>query len=130
MSMTDRTGEMTTDRTADVFVAERPWGEFQQFVSNERVTVKIITVQPGHRLSLQTHDHRAEMWQVLDGPVDVEIDGRAWTAQPGERVWAGQGMRPRMANTTGEPQRVLEIAFGDFDEADIERIEDDYARRD
>ncbi|MEP7330955.1 MAG: hypothetical protein ABI692_02585, partial [Terracoccus sp.] len=36
--------------TADIFVAERPWGEFQQFVSNEQVTVKIITVQPGHRL--------------------------------------------------------------------------------
>ena len=39
--------------TADIFVAQRPWGAFQQFVSNEQVTVKIITVQPGHRLSLQ-----------------------------------------------------------------------------
>ncbi len=130
MSMSERTGELMKDRTGDVFVSERPWGEFQQFVSNERVTVKIITVQPGHRLSLQTHEHRAEMWQVLDGPVDVEIDGRAWTAQRGERVWAGQGMRHRMTNSTSEPQRVLEIAFGDFDESDIERLEDDYSRRD
>ncbi|WP_137121720.1 phosphomannose isomerase type II C-terminal cupin domain [Segeticoccus rhizosphaerae] len=125
---TGRTGEMT-DRTADVFVAERPWGEFQQFVSNERVTVKIITVQPGHRLSLQTHGHRDEMWQVLDVPIDVEIDGRAWSAGPGERVWAGQGSRHRMGNSGSRPGRVLEIAFGDFDESDIERIEDDYARR-
>ncbi len=30
--------------TEDIFVAERPWGNFQQFVSNEQVTVKIITV--------------------------------------------------------------------------------------
>ena len=69
------------------------------------------------------------MWQVLDVPIDVEIDGRAWSAGPGERVWAGQGSRPRMGTSGSRPGRVLEIAFGDFDESDIERIEDDYARR-
>jgi hypothetical protein len=47
-----------SDPRDGIFVVERPWGDFQQFVSNERVTVKIITVQPGYRLSLQTHDHR------------------------------------------------------------------------
>ena len=44
-----------TNRCDEVFVSERPWGQFQQFVSNEVVTVKIITVDPGQRLSLQTH---------------------------------------------------------------------------
>ena len=71
----------------DIFVAERPWGQFQQFVSNEQVTVKIITVQPGHRLSLQRHDHRGEMWQVLDVPIDVTVGDRTWSAQPGETVF-------------------------------------------
>jgi len=43
----------------DIFVADRPWGQFEQFVSNEQVTVKIITVQPGHRLSLPPAGRRA-----------------------------------------------------------------------
>jgi mannose-6-phosphate isomerase-like protein (cupin superfamily) len=118
----------TRTPTEDIFVAERPWGEFQQFVSNEQVTVKIITVQPGHRLSLQKHDQRGEMWQVLDVPIDITVDERHWTAQPGETVWVPRGSVHRMGNSGDRPGRLLEVAFGHFDEADIERLEDDYAR--
>ena len=114
--------------TADIFVAERPWGEFQQFVSNEQVTVKIITVQPGHRLSLQKHDHRGEMWQVLDVPIDITVDDREWQAQAGETVWVPRGATHRMGNSGERPGRLLEVAFGFFDESDIERLSDDYAR--
>lgn len=116
------------DRTEQVFVVERPWGRFQQFATNEPVTVKTITVEPGCRLSLQTHDHRAEMWQILDGAADVEVDGRAWTARAGDMVWVGPGAVHRLGNSGMEPVRVLELAFGAFDEADITRLQDDYAR--
>lgn len=116
------------DPTADIFVAERPWGSFRQFVSNEQVTVKIITVEPGHRLSLQLHDHRGEMWAVLDVPIDVTVDDRSWAAQPGETVWVPRGATHRMANSGDRPGRLLEVAFGHFDEADIHRLQDDYAR--
>ncbi|MFK5647177.1 phosphomannose isomerase type II C-terminal cupin domain [Ornithinimicrobium sp. LYQ121] len=116
------------DRTDEIFVVERPWGRFQQFVGNERVTVKTITVEPGHRLSLQTHGHRAEMWHVLDGQVDVRVDDRSWAARAGEMVWVPSGALHRLGNSGETTARVLEIAFGDFDEADITRVEDDYAR--
>ncbi len=118
------------DRSTEVFVTERPWGQFEQFVSNESCTVKIITVEPGHRLSLQTHGLRDEMWQVLDVPIDIQVDDRSWTAQVGERVWVPQGARHRMGNSGTEAGRLLEIAFGSFDESDIQRLEDDYARPD
>lgn len=112
----------------EVFVETRPWGQFQQFVANERVTVKVITVQPGHRLSLQRHAHRGEFWHVLDGPVDIEVDGDAFTAAAGDQVWVPVSSTHRMGNSGPAPVRVLEIAFGDFDEADIERLADDYPR--
>jgi mannose-6-phosphate isomerase len=114
--------------TVDVFTVTRPWGAFQQFVSNETVTVKIITVQPGHRLSLQRHLHRGEMWQVLDVPIDVTVDDRRWTAQPGETVWVPHGALHRMGNSGTVAGRLLEVGFGFFDEADIERHDDDYSR--
>jgi mannose-6-phosphate isomerase len=110
------------------FVTERPWGSFQQFVTNTRVTVKIITVAPGQRLSLQKHSGRGEFWQVLDVPIDVVVGDAAWTVQPGEQVWVPNGSQHRMANRGDQPGRLLEIAYGVFDEADIERLDDDYAR--
>ncbi len=110
------------------FVVDRPWGQFQQFVANEPVTVKIITVQPGHRLSLQKHSHRGEFWQVLDVPIDITVDDRHWVAQPGDQVWVPCGALHRMGNSGDAPGRLLEIAFGDFDESDIERLQDDYTR--
>ena len=89
-------GPSDRNPTADIFSAERPWGGFQQFVSNEQVTVKIITVQPGHRLSLQKHEHRGEMWTVLDGPMDITVGQRTWVAQPGEVIWAPSAELHRM----------------------------------
>lgn len=124
----DDRGVQMRDPRDEIFVQERPWGQFEQFVSNERVTVKIITVQPGHRLSLQTHENRGEFWQVLDGPIEVTVGEQTWSAQPGEKVWVPQGAVHRMANQGDAPGRLLEVAFGDFDEADIVRLQDDYAR--
>ena len=109
--------------------SERPWGSFEQFVHNEAVTVKIITVAPHQRLSLQSHTHRDELWQVIDGPADVEVDGVPSTVPMGGRAWIPRGSTHRLGNPGGDSVRVLEIAFGHFDEEDIERLADDYDRK-
>src|SRR6185437_16374332 len=44
---------------------ERPWGSFDQFTKDERVTVKIITVAPEKRFSLQYHERRSEFWRII-----------------------------------------------------------------
>lgn len=117
-----------TDPRGDVLVSHRPWGQFEQLVLNTPVTVKIITVLPGHRLSLQRHDHRGELWHVLDVPIDITVADRRWSAQPQERIWVPRGAVHRMGNSGDLPGRVLEVAFGHFDEDDIKRLQDDYAR--
>lgn len=122
------TDTVRTDPRAEVFTDSRPWGGFEQFTLNEPTTVKIITVDPGQRLSLQTHEGRDELWTVLDGPLEVEIGGETRTAATGEKVWIPRGTTHRLRNTGSVPGRILEIAFGHFDEDDIERLSDDYAR--
>lgn len=107
---------------------ERPWGRFDQFTTNERSTVKIITIEPGRRLSLQRHAQRSEYWVIVDGPVDVTVDDATWAAEAGEKVWVPVGAVHRLGNSGTAPVRILEIGFGHFDEADIERLEDDYSR--
>lgn len=116
------------DPREDMFVSERPWGNFQQFTLNAQTTVKLITVNPGERLSLQTHALRSEFWQILDCSIDVTVGERTWTARPGEQVWVAEGATHRMGNSGRSPGRVLEIGYGQFDEDDIVRLDDDYQR--
>ena len=112
----------------DVLTVRRPWGSFDVLLSNAPGTVKVITVAAGQRLSLQRHQSRDEMWQILDGLVDVELDGHRTRPGPGQRVWVPRGSTHRMGNSSDQPIHVLEVAFGHFDEDDIERLEDDYQR--
>ena len=103
-------------------------GHVRPLRHQQALTVKIITVRPGHRLSLQRHRHRDETWQVVDGRLDVVHGTNTWTAEPGHRVWIPRGTTHRMGNSGQPATRVLEIASGDFEEDDIERLEDDYNR--
>jgi mannose-6-phosphate isomerase len=109
---------------------DRPWGNFRRLVHNEPCTVKLITVDPGHRLSLQSHNHRSELWTFLDPGGIAEVDGREVRPEPGEQVFIPCGARHRLASApdAAGPVRVLELGFGKFDEDDIVRYEDQYGR--
>ncbi len=106
---------------------QRPWGNFEQFVHNESCSVKVITVEAEQQLSLQSHTMRSEWWIVLDEMMEVEIDGERRVVYQGEHVFIPVGARHR-AIGLGQACRWLEIAFGTFDEGDIERYEDSYGR--
>lgn len=109
---------------------DKPWGSFDQFVLNTPCTVKILTCAPGQQLSLQKHSHRGELWIALDAGVLVERDGEILRPSKGEEVWLPIGSTHRLKcdASTPHPVRVLEISLGTFDEADIERLQDDYGR--
>lgn len=106
---------------------KRPWGGFEQFTHNEKSTVKILTIKPRERLSLQYHKKRKEFWRVLDGSVKVTVGKKIFTAKKGDEVIIPKKTQHR-AQAFSKPVRILEIALGDFDESDNVRIEDDYGR--
>jgi mannose-6-phosphate isomerase len=95
---------------------------------NTVLSVKILTVHPGCRLSLQRHMRRDEWWHVLDNDLVVEIDGAERAVDVGDRVWIPRGTTHRIANRGTVSARFLELAYGHFDEDDIERLADDFAR--
>lgn len=105
----------------------RPWGNFERFTLNEQTTVKIVTVNAGEAISLQTHDHRDEFWRVLTGSGVIRIDDVEYDAKSGETYFSTRGSKHRVE---GGPEglSLLEIAFGEFDEHDITRLEDRYGR--
>lgn len=106
---------------------ERPWGDFERFTLNEKTTVKIITVKPGQSISLQTHEHRDEFWRVIKGSGIIRIGDKENIAHEGSAFFCPRHSEHRV---TGGPEGTvfLEIAFGDFDEQDIKRLEDLYGR--
>lgn len=109
---------------------ERPWGRFRRYTLNEVSTVKIITVLPGQSLSEQRHQRRQELWVALDDGVEVHIGGTATVAAKGDEFFIPTGETHRLTCVGEAPARILEVAFGEFDESDIERLSDDYGRVD
>jgi len=111
-----------------VSLVERPWGAFKQYAFNQDVTVSLMTVLPGQRLSLQSHTARAELWVVLDAGTSVQVGEETLTPQAGDEIWIPAGQKHRLSGIGDGPARVLEVAYGNWQQADITRYDDDYAR--
>jgi mannose-6-phosphate isomerase len=109
------------------FTVDKPWGNFREFTKNQPSTVKIITVKAGEQLSLQTHKNRSEFWKVLSGTPDITIGEVVTRANPGDEFQIEAEVKHRIGAPVGDIE-MLEVATGDFDEEDIERLEDKYGR--
>jgi mannose-6-phosphate isomerase len=90
--------------------------------------VKILTINPGARTSLQSHNHRKEFWVALDKGLQVQIGKRKISLRKGSSIFVRRGEKHRLSCMGRSRVRLLEISFGDFSEKDIVRYEDDYGR--
>jgi mannose-6-phosphate isomerase-like protein (cupin superfamily) len=112
---------------------ERPWGSYivtgsGKTPDNEEYCEKEITVAPGKILSLQSHNHRRETWQVLKGKLTVILNDRYFELSRGETIHIPQGALHCMANTGSAPCIVFERQEGLCREDDIIRYVDAYGR--
>ncbi len=109
----------------------RPWGSYTSLEIGENYQVKRINVNPGARLSLQSHRQRAENWVVVSGEALVTVNDRQFAVKEGESAYVPKGARHRMENRGEEPMVLIEVQTGGYlGEDDIERYEDDYGRTD
>jgi len=86
-----------------------------------------MTVKPGQRMSLQAHTGRAELWIALDDGAEVQIGDQTLHSRAGEEFWIPANTGHRLG-AADRPVRVLEIAFGNWQQEDILRLADDYDR--
>lgn len=131
----------------------RPWGAFFRFanedtekflaeffpgdVANGDVSPKILAALNGRRLSLQTHERRAEKWLMITrGKVVRGMDSEnlsEYTAEAGDILQFEAGEIHRLC---GDDDQVTLVAeqwqhtdpSNPSDEADITRLEDDFSR--
>ncbi len=108
-------------------VVQKPWGKFEQFTHNEQTTVKILTIDLNGILSLQYHAKRTEFWKVISGNPIVTIGKKVISANPGDEFKITE-LEHHRAEAQDDTVKILEIAYGDFDENDVTRDEDKYGR--
>ena len=136
----------------------RPWGGFfvidenqaQQFADAYfnglsvdqlriagKLSPKVLLVAPHQRLSWQYHHRRAEIWQVVQGPVgvatsDTDTQGEVKNLQVGERIVLRQGERHRLVGLQdwGVLAEIWQHTDANqpSDEDDIVRVQDDFGR--
>lgn len=107
----------------------RPWGYYQQIHLGERFQVKRITVNPGSKLSLQKHFHRAEHWVVVNGTALVTRDDEQVLLRENESLFIPLGAMHRLENPGKVPLNLIEVQSGAYlGEDDIVRVEDIYNR--
>jgi mannose-6-phosphate isomerase len=107
----------------------RPWGSFHVIDEQPGYKVKRITVNPGGRLSLQSHKHRSEHWTVVTGRATITINDSVSEHTRGQSVDIALGAKHRLENYGTEPVIIIEVQFGDYlGEDDIIRYDDIYQR--
>ncbi|HET6265622.1 MAG TPA: mannose-1-phosphate guanylyltransferase/mannose-6-phosphate isomerase, partial [Usitatibacter sp.] len=112
-------------------VVHRPWGCYEDIDGGERFRVKRITVDPGQKLSLQYHHHRAEHWIVVSGTAMVTRGEETMLVTENQSIYIELGQLHRLENPGKVPLRLIEVQTGAYlGEDDIVRVEDAYQRTD
>lgn len=103
----------------------RPWGWYESTDRGDRFQVKRITVNPGKKLSLQMHHHRAEHWVVVSGTALVTIDGMTQMLTENQSAFVPLGLKHQLENPGHIPLQLIEVQSGSYlGEDDIIRFED------
>src|SRR5450830_1187558 len=107
----------------------RPWGCYEGIDLGDRFQVKRITVNPGGKLSLQMHHHRAEHWIVVSGTAQVTCGDEVKLLSENQSTYIPIGMTHRLENPGRLPLHLIEVQSGSYlGEDDIVRYEDVYKR--
>lgn len=107
----------------------RPWGFYTVIAEGKGFQTKIIQVNVGQKLSVQSHNHRSEHWVVLSGMAKVVLEGKDHILSPGHSVDIPIKAIHSLQNPFEEDLKIIEVQKGDIlSEDDIIRYEDMYGR--
>jgi len=108
----------------------RPWGWYDSIESGVNFLVKRLHVKSGAKLSLQSHQKRAEHWVVISGVATVTSGKDEFILNKGGSAYIPIGVKHSLENKHGDPLEIIEVQSGIYlGEDDIVRFEDIYGRK-
>jgi mannose-6-phosphate isomerase-like protein (cupin superfamily) len=111
-------------------IIEKPWGQEEIWADCDSYLGKIITVNPGCRLSRQYHAHKEETIRVLSGVLLLEVGAdetlKSTVLTEGGCFHVTPGTIHRFCCAGDESLILLEVSTRYPD--DVIRLEDDYRR--
>jgi len=111
-------------------IVEKPWGHEEIWAKTDRYVGKILTINPGHRLSLQYHEEKEETIYVLEGVLvvwDSEDENTYSMHTTGSTVHIKPNQVHRFGAAPGETcVKLMEVSTPELD--DVVRMQDDYSR--
>lgn len=110
-------------------VSLRPWGSWTSLLKGDNFQIKLLTIVPGSKPSLQRHRHRSEHWIVVSGTALVTRDTENFEVHVNENAYIPVGSVHRIENCGKVLLQVIEVQVGEYlGEDDIVRLDDDWAR--
>lgn len=107
----------------------RPWGSYTILAEGDCYKVKLITINPGEKLSLQMHYHGSEHWTVINGTGKLTLDNKVIFFKENESTYIPIATRHRLENPGHIPLSIIEVQNGRYlGEDDIVRFDDVYGR--
>ena len=107
----------------------RPWGKYEVLIDEKNHKVKKITVLPGSKLSLQSHERRAEHWVVVKGTARVINGENILVLHENESTYIPAKAKHRLENPGTENLEIVEVQTGSYlEEDDIVRYDDVFGR--
>ena len=107
----------------------RPWGWFEIVDEGKKFKVKRIQVNPGAKLSYQSHAFRNEHWVVVRGRAIIIQDGKEMILEHDQSTYIKKGIKHQLINNENTNLEIIEVQTGTkVIEEDIQRFEDNYGR--
>lgn len=77
----------------EAMFAEKSWGAFKVIdTGNNSMTIK-VSIKPGDGMNYHSHDHRDEVWVVVNGEGRTIVDGMEQKVHPGDVITMKSGCR-------------------------------------
>lgn len=107
----------------------RPWGFYTVISQGKGFLSKLIHVNVGQKLSVQSHEHRSEHWVIMSGKAKVILEGKEYILSKGHSIDIPLKAVHSLQNPYDEDLEIIEAQLGDLlIEEDIIRYEDMYGR--
>lgn len=107
----------------------RPWGFYTVLAQGPGFLTKLIHVNSGQKLSVQSHKHRSEHWVVLSGTANVILDKNEHILNTGRSIDIPVEAIHSLQNPYENELEIIEVQLGELlIEDDIIRYEDMYGR--